>query len=92
MITNRDLYKSLVFPKVELISSLVGSGMNLVLNTIFRSAMRCMIAILPGPDVTLHLGVESHQDLQLEDIFVVLGKLPVLLVRQELGISPSLPS
>ena len=42
------------------------------------------ILTLPGPAVTLSLAVESHHGLQLENVTVGLGKLPVLLVRQEL--------
>ena len=51
--------------------------------------MKYVKIILPGPAVTLGLGVESHQDLQLEDVTVILSPLPILLLRQELVPSKS---
>ena len=51
--------------------------------------MKYVKIILPSPAVTLGLGVESHKDLQLEDVTVILSPLPVLLVRQELALAGS---
>ena len=83
----------MVFPMVEKkVSWLLGSGMILVLNIIFRKRTKCMIRTLPGPAVTLSLAVESHHNIQLENIAVILSPLSVLLVAQKLMISLDLAS
>ena len=63
----------LIFPKLEKVSWLLGSGMDLVLNIIFRNGMKSMVTTLPGPVGTLSLGVESQHDLQLEEVTVSLA-------------------